>query len=781
MICTALEVLVGVLGGASVSGASGALIKEQLTKLLKNMGSLKADVRVSSESLKTIKAQIQEAVNKSTKNIKISANTDTGSSLSSNKSARVSEATRIKKVNALYQEQRNIIKSIYSLEDSINRGSLKSTELKNTQAALDAQKKRLTTVNAQISANSKFISTQKREAVVLNNNIKLVQARASVESKRAAKQITQTERESAALTRQLGVIQQAKTALESGWYTDTAQIGRIYDSGQLDLYKQKVAEVQNSVAALFDSKGNLVTGYQQNLSQVVQKVQDLDKYLGLAKRQSDSLKAPVNLATTWDKLANKAYAYYLQIERIVQRNPQLAGELNDLVTRFRTGGQGFANTQEGVLAFNELQLRIRDAGLEVESFGQKVQRVFSEKFGYGVMAISALYLRRAMAGVYQSVVDIDTAMVELRKVTDETNATYNRFLDNAIARAKKFGATVSDIINTSADWARLGYSISDSELLGNASTVLLNVGDDIDDISTATENLISTMRGFGYEVEEVFSVIDKLNEVSNNMPISAGGISEALKRSSAAMSEAGNTLEQTIGLIVAANSVVQDPDKVGTALKTTSLRIRGAKAELEEAELDVDGMASSVSELREELLALTGQKVDIQIDEDTFKSTYEILVDLSKVWDSLTDINRAAILEDIAGKRQANIVAAIIKNITLAEESVEIAADSAGSALEENAKYLDSISGRISILKAQGQAFSESFLNTQAVKNTVSTLTALLTVLTDITNTLGSMGTIGAGLGVFGLLKSVGGPKVIGLFINVPTNALVVTRNELAA
>ena len=97
-------------------------------------------------------------------------------------------------------------------------------------------------------------------------------------------------------------------------------------------------------------------------------------------------------------------------------------------------------------------------------------------------------------------------------------------------------------------------------------------------------------------------------------------------------------------------------------MKTLSLRIRGAKVELEDAGEDVDGMANSVSELQKKLLALTGGKVDIMLDENTFKNTTEILREMSQVWDDMTDVNRAAALELLGGKRQANVLSAVIKN-----------------------------------------------------------------------------------------------------------------------
>lgn len=69
------------------------------------------------------------------------------------------------------------------------------------------------------------------------------------------------------------------------------------------------------------------------------------------------------------------------------------------------------------------------------------------------------------------------------------------------------------------------------------------------------------------------------------------------------------------------------------------MRIRGAKTELEEMGEDTTGMVESTAELREEILALSG--VDIMQDEDTFKSTYDILDELAQKWQDLSDIQQA--------------------------------------------------------------------------------------------------------------------------------------------
>ena len=48
-----------------------------------------------------------------------------------------------------------------------------------------------------------------------------------------------------------------------------------------------------------------------------------------------------------------------------------------------------------------------------------------------------------------------------------------------------------------------------------------------------------------------------------NFAISSSGIGEALQRSASALAAAGNTIDESIGLIVAANDVVQNPEAVG--------------------------------------------------------------------------------------------------------------------------------------------------------------------------------------------------------------------------
>ena len=145
--------------------------------------------------------------------------------------------------------------------------------------------------------------------------------------------------------------------------------------------------------------------------------------------------------------------------------------------------------------------------------------------------------------------------------------------------------------------------------------------------------------------------------------------------------------------------------------------LRAAKDDAEDMGESTEGMAEIVSELQGKLLSLTGGKVNIlQADGQTYKSTYQILKELSEVYDSLSDVSQANILELIGGKRNSNVTAAILRGFDVAEQSLETSMNSAGSALEENEKYLDSIQGKTARLQATFQELSKNVLDSGLVK-----------------------------------------------------------------
>lgn len=520
--------------------------------------------------------------------------------------------------------------------------------------------------------------------------------------------------------------------------------------------------------AQFDEAAQRAKNLGAEIENVAKSTQNFEKY-GTAFdsfKSIDNIGDVEKLKSSMLELANSVTNNKFKFEDFDSTNKVLTGTFTNQAGEIEKLTVAYNDAAEAAQAFHK-------------NTNQKAPTLFGQLKGLvtdGAKRIISLYLditdliRYVSKGV-QAVREIDLAMTELKKVTDETDESYTKFLKNASKTASTIGATLKDFTTVTSDFARLGYSMEESADLAKVALVYENVGDGFSSVSEASESIISTMKAFGIEATDTMEIVDKFNEVGNNFAITSKGIGDALQRSASSLYEAGNTLDESIGLITGMNSVVQDPEMVGTALKTLTMRLRGAKTELEDAGLDADNMASSTSKLREQLLALTG--VDIMQDANTFKSTTQILREMSAVWEDLSDIDAAAALELMGGKRQANILASALKNWQTVEDAISTSLGSEGSALEENQKYLDSIQGRIDIFNNAIQTMWSNLISSDFIKGVVDVGTTLVKIFDSATGKvlafvaalhLISKFKFGRKDGILDVVKSIGG-----LFSNFKT------------
>jgi len=150
-----------------------------------------------------------------------------------------------------------------------------------------------------------------------------------------------------------------------------------------------------------------------------------------------------------------------------------------------------------------------------------------------------------------AVKDVNAAQIELTKVSNASGTQLSQYWDEASQSATKYGSTISDVISSTADWSRLGYKLDDAKKLSDATSLLQKVGDNMTQES-ASSGLISTLKGFQMNADEVTKVVDVVNEVANTEPIDTAGIFDGLTRSASSMKAANNTFEETVALITAA-------------------------------------------------------------------------------------------------------------------------------------------------------------------------------------------------------------------------------------
>lgn len=373
------------------------------------------------------------------------------------------------------------------------------------------------------------------------------------------------------------------------------------------------------------------------------------------------------------------------------------------------------------------------------------------------VVMSAVNLIRQIPTVVN---ELDTALVDLRKTTTMTDAQLKEFYTDAPSIAKQMGVGTKAIIDQASAWSRLGYSSKDTATkMAKYSAMFKTIspGMNLDD---ATDGLVSVMKAFNIGNENVDDVVDgimsKINIVGNTQAVDNSDIVNFLTRSSSAMAEANNTLEQTIALGTAATEITRDSDSVGNALKTISMRVRGYDEETEAYTGDVEQLSGAIANLTKTAKTPGGISLFTDSSKQTFKSTYELLKEISQIYSQLSDKNQAQLLEALAGKRQGQIVASIIDNFSAAEKSMNSMANSAGNAQAEMDVAMDSIDAKANKLKQTGVAISENLLSRDNAKTVLEVANGIAEGFELATKHLGLFKTALLGLSVVGSVKNIG-------------------------
>ena len=118
--------------------------------------------------------------------------------------------------------------------------------------------------------------------------------------------------------------------------------------------------------------------------------------------------------------------------------------------------------------------------------------------------------------------------------------------------------------------------------------------------------------------------------------------------------------------------------------------------------------------------------ISLQKENGEMRSTYEILQQLGEVWGTLNETEQTAIATTIAGKTQFETFANIMKNWGTAAEVVDEATKANGSSLKENAKYLDSIEGKLQAFRSAWEQLSYHLVDSSTIKTVIGFATTLI-------------------------------------------------------
>lgn len=450
----------------------------------------------------------------------------------------------------------------------------------------------------------------------------------------------------------------------------------------------------------------------QNLQKQYQITSQEQKNLNADQQAMQGASILTNRIVTWMGENRNATAQYdAELKKIITdlQNCNNKTDLTKLQQQFRqiqTQTQATNSASQGF--FSNLKTQIKDS----------IATMLKYQLAYMIIQKTI----QAIKSMTKAVCELDATLTEFNKVADLSTEQLEEFADKAFEAADKIGRTGKDMIEAATEFKRAGYDLEQSLEMGNAALVMTNVADGINQTSDAASTLISVLKGFNISDADIMSIVDKMNSVSNQSPVGFDNLADGLERVSGTMSQAGNSIDETIGLLTGGFAQLRNMEKVSTGLITISQKLRAVDEDGEE----IDGFSAELEE------AFGSIGVAIEDTNGELRSTYAIMSDYAKVFPELTSEQKQYFAELASGKRQVNVFNAIIQQMADVDKAVEQSIDSVGAAERENEIYRQSIQGLKNDFDNQFQMLATEVISSDWIKDLISAGTDLLEVLTNI-------------------------------------------------
>lgn len=542
---------------------------------------------------------------------------------------------------------------------------------------------------------------------------------------------------------------------------DTQLLSQEIALKKLGLSSDETSDKMRNVSAAFNDLKKAATGSTIIPDDVLTKAEKLETEMAKLSNTVKQVRLKDVLVADDTKVSQTVVQLNDQLLKNTAYSKEAKAQIHAWIAELGNGNVAESRLKEINIQAKQLHSNMASIGKIGFSPIDKLTKAW-EKFGGWSIATGALMksLYMLKQGASQ-VKELDTELIDLAKTTDATAQELEDFYYDSNSTAKALGVTTKEIISQTSEWSRLGYAIKDAQTMAENSAILEAISPDLN-IQESTDGLVSTLKAFRLEADDSLDgIISKINVIGNTQAVSNGDLVDILTRSSSAMAAANNTLDQTIALGTAATEITRNASEVGTALKTISMRIRGYDEETQEYIGNIEQLDGTIANLTKTASTPGGISLFTDDTKETFKSTYEIISDIRDIWGELTDKNQAELLEALAGKRQGQIVSAMISNFDAAEKSMTSMAHSAGNAMEEMNIIYDSLDYKLNRLSQTGVSIAQNLFQRDAMKGAIDIATTFAEALDSLTDKIGLVGTIGATSGIALFIRNLDCQKVL--------------------
>lgn len=409
-----------------------------------------------------------------------------------------------------------------------------------------------------------------------------------------------------------------------------------------------------------------------------------------------------------------------------------ANNAQKLATNLKNAaGQSTVIGNQGAKNLNNAGNAARNASRNAESFNNGMMSVVGTMLKFRLASSAINLVITGFKDAFKEMKAVDSEMVNIRKVTGFATDELERMSKNAFSLASKYGRSASEVLTGETVFARAGYT-SQIEQLGELSLLLQNVGDlQADD---AAKFIIATDKAYklGGSYEKLMEVIDGLDLITNKNATDMQKMTEGMTVAGSVFAESGESIEMFAALLGTATANTQrSGSEMARGLRTIIMNLRQIRGESEDGELiDGESIAAASKALKDYANISTMENGQI-------RKASDVLAELAGVWDTLTETQRAAIAEGVAGKRQANVLMALMADWESVNTMMGQYENAAGTAARENEMYMESWAAKTEVLKASWNELIATMTDTDHVKAVLDGISNVLQGATDFAQKYG--------------------------------------------
>ena len=418
--------------------------------------------------------------------------------------------------------------------------------------------------------------------------------------------------------------------------------------------------------------------------------------------------------------------YKKQISQLIQEARKLQAQYNNNVPK--------ELMTPIINEFTAIDSKMKELGYSGRSMFDKMKNAMKNS----ILQVTRMYLSwyRLISYIRQGVQDVinlDTALTKMSYTMNVTNAQLQNMGKEMVNMAKDLSSSVENISQIYQIYANLQTTQEELEKTARPTAVLANLSGV--DAATAADQIQGVLNQFKLAADDAEHIVDVYDKISASIKVDyskgIAGMADAVKNVGNFASEAGLSFEQLSAIIGRVmQQTRQEGGQIGVALKTIMTRISKANKIAEDGEVDNKTLSQASA-------ALNRVGIDVY-DELTgeYRKFDTIMTELANTWDKLTDAEQASISFAIAATRQTATLRAILQNWTGAMDLATEAVEANGNALANQAKYEESVAGRMQALKTELSALWIELVDTDAIKSLLDSVKEMVVSLEDGTTGL---------------------------------------------